>query len=307
MTAGDPSRAGEASPVARYVTASHFEEAVRARLRKVTGPHGLDELRRQFAYQRLLARVFADPASPWVLKGATSLLVRYPDARHSLDVDLFLAAVTPVAAVDELRRLGTLDLGDFFRFVVGAPVNVVVGVAGVRAPVDAYLGARVFARFPVDVVTEVRVTGPPDVVRPEPLVDVPGLVTPPYRLYPIADHVADKVCAMVERHGEVASTRYRDLVDLVLIAQRTRPRSGDLAVALRSELARRGLAPVGTVPGWTIGYAEQARRARVTGDTATLDGAMRLVRAFVDPVLTDGIGPSVWSPATASWEPLPRG
>jgi len=40
-----------------------------------------------------------------------------------------------------------------------------------------------------------------------------------YRAYPLADHVADKACAIFERHGPTGtpSTRYKDLVDLVAI------------------------------------------------------------------------------------------
>ena len=52
------------------------------------GGHGLDELQRQFADDRLLARAFSGPeADRWVLKGAGPLLARLPDARHSRDID----------------------------------------------------------------------------------------------------------------------------------------------------------------------------------------------------------------------------
>ncbi len=48
----------------------------------------------------------------------------------------------------------------------------------------------------------------------------------PYRAYPVVDHIADKVCALLEvhqRYGDsaIASTRYRDLFDLV-VSTRTR-------------------------------------------------------------------------------------
>jgi hypothetical protein len=49
----------------------------------------VDELLRQFAYARLLARIFVLEPERWVLKGATGLLARLPSARHSLDVDLW--------------------------------------------------------------------------------------------------------------------------------------------------------------------------------------------------------------------------
>lgn len=94
-------------------------------------------------------------------------------------------------------------------------------------------------------------------------------------LYPVVDHVADKVCAMYEKHGAdhaTASTRYRDLVDLLLIAQSERLDGRQLHLALRTEVARR--VACGTVlefpatftipgPDWASGYRVAA--AKVTG------------------------------------------
>jgi Nucleotidyl transferase AbiEii toxin, Type IV TA system len=88
-------------------------------------------------------------------------------------------------------------------------------------------------------------TGEPEEVPP--LVDIDmGLPRPTYRAYPVADHIADKLCAMLETHpratGErVESTRYRDLVDLATFARSSAVDGDALAIALRSESARRGL------------------------------------------------------------------
>lgn len=43
-------------------------------------------------------------------------------------------------------------------------------------------------------------TGEPDEVRPLVPLALPGIVAPNYRVYPIADHVADKLCALLETH-----------------------------------------------------------------------------------------------------------
>jgi Nucleotidyl transferase AbiEii toxin, Type IV TA system len=43
---------------------------------------------------------------------------------------------------------------------------------------------------------------------------------PNVRLYPIEDHIADKICGMYEWPGDTPSSRYRDLADLLLLAQR---------------------------------------------------------------------------------------
>jgi hypothetical protein len=51
----------------------------------------LDSLRRQFAYDRLLTRIYTGlDAKRWILKGATAILARLAgDARHTRDIDLY--------------------------------------------------------------------------------------------------------------------------------------------------------------------------------------------------------------------------
>lgn len=78
------------------------------------------ELTRRFVYDRFLARVFADPHEPWVLKGGTAVLARVNDARHSKDVDLLRHLGDVDEALVALRQACALDLSDHFRFVPGS-------------------------------------------------------------------------------------------------------------------------------------------------------------------------------------------
>src|SRR5437867_4312677 len=56
----------------------------------------LNDLLRQFAYGRALARVSAEDAERWLLKGATALLARLgPNTRHTKDIDLYNDAGDP--------------------------------------------------------------------------------------------------------------------------------------------------------------------------------------------------------------------
>ena len=74
---------GEGVP---YASARDFERALVDRIATVaaSSPYGVAEIRRQFAYGRLLARVFTHAPDEWVLKGAAGLLARMPGrARHS--------------------------------------------------------------------------------------------------------------------------------------------------------------------------------------------------------------------------------
>lgn len=76
-------------------------------------------------------------------------------------------------------------------------------------------------------------THPPEVVPPLVPVEIPGLLRVSYQAYPLVDHIADKVTAWLEAHarsdGAVSvSSRYKDLVDLVLIARTQQPLAADL-------------------------------------------------------------------------------
>lgn len=55
-----------------------------------------------------------------------------------------------------------------------------------RVPVTAYLGATEFARFHVDLVAGLAMTGVPEVAAPLVPVELPGIVSICYRVYRLA-------------------------------------------------------------------------------------------------------------------------
>src|SRR5579859_3330568 len=90
-------------------------------------------------------------------------------------------------------------------------------------------------------------TGTPEEVASLVPIQLAGVPRSTYRVYPLADHISDKVFGMIEQHPRaegppVESTRYRDLADLVVIAHRMSVDAGALATALRSLAAHRGIA-----------------------------------------------------------------
>lgn len=223
-----------------------FGTSLRARLKTEAGRCGrpINELEREFVLQRFLARVFAASSSPWVLKGGAALLVRLPGARYSQDLDLLHPARDLDAAITELQELGHGAGGDPFTFVVGSAVRMSGGVAGVRIKVDVYLGVSRFSRFPIDLSTELPFVTHVERCQPRPVLEMPGVdPLPKFTLYPLSDQLADKVCARYERHGPSAtpSTRFRDLVDLVLITGNFEFDAGHTLTALSAESRRRGL------------------------------------------------------------------
>jgi hypothetical protein len=293
--------------VSAYKTAAAFREALKARLRALAkdGPWEPQQLQRQLAYDRLLERLYlADDA--WIVKGAVALLARDIGVRASLDVDVYRATATE-AAESDLRAAAARDVGDWFRFDVGPRRAVLDGAAGRRLPVIAHVGATQWARFHVDLVgSDLRMTGEPENVPALALVGMVDVTQRGYRAYPLVDHVADKVAATIERHGDgrMPSTRFRDLVDLVAIARGASVDATAQMAALTSEARRRGLALPDRfdVPDrrlWDEGYRAEAGRSLLPV-ARDLDGALAVVRPFLDPVL-DGSAAGTWDHTRGAW------
>ena len=203
-----------------YGTPASFRRALTDKLRALaeTSRWNLPQLQRQMAYDRLLERLYLVD-DDWIVKGATALLARDIGVRGTIDVDIYRHAGT-ASAQTALREAARQDLGDWFRFEVGAARTASGAAGGFRLPVRSFIGPTLWVAFHVDLVSsEIRMTGEPELVPPLARVLIPQVEQHGYRAYPLVDHVADKIAAMFERHGtgRAPSTRYKDLVDLVSI------------------------------------------------------------------------------------------
>lgn len=130
------------------------------------------------------------------------------------------------------------------------------GVLGARVPITGWMGAVEFGRFPLDLSTELHPVGVAEQHTPNPVVVIDDVAPlPPMTVYPLCDQVADKVCAMNAHYsGGAVSTRYRDLVDLVLIVTQCALDAALTASALAVESHRRTLvlptALTAPAPSW---------------------------------------------------------
>jgi nucleotidyltransferase AbiEii toxin of type IV toxin-antitoxin system len=290
-----------------------MRNAIADRLRPLARERGiqLSSLQRQFAYDRLLCRVFRDEPDRWVLKGATAMLARLgADARHTRDIDLLSRTGDLDESERALRAAAVLDLGDYFTFTLNPGRRIAQGVGAVRVDLVAFLGVDQFASFHVDLVADLLMTGVPDAVSPLVPLELPGLVLTSYRAYPLVDHVADKVCALLDTHERAGglrqtSTRFRDMADLAIFAHTVSVRADELSVALKSEAKRRGLAlpeslaaPIGD--GWPSGYTRVARDAPQLKER-DLASAVEIVGQFINPVLS-GIAQGHWNAWELHWQ-----
>lgn len=290
-----------------YRTPVAFRQALtdKLKIKAQASPWALAQLQRQIAYDRLLERLYLVDES-WIVKGAIALLAREIGVRATIDIDVYREVAYELAGTD-LRRAASLDIGDWFRFEVGANRPISDDADGIRIPASAYIGQTIWASFHVDLVgLEPQMTGTPDQAPPICQVSMPDLMQHGYRVYPLIDHIADKVMAIIQRYGENAtpSTRYKDLVDLVALARITGVDANSQRSALVVESNRRGIAlpdkfdvPDHTL--WTQGYAVVAAKSLLTV-AHTLDEALAIVRPFIDPLL-DGSASGRWDPHLGHW------
>ncbi|MDN6794941.1 nucleotidyl transferase AbiEii/AbiGii toxin family protein [Actinomyces sp.] len=262
-------------------------------------------------FNRFLSRVFSEgDDSGWVLKGGTSMLARVPSARATTDIDLFQRSRSLEAALDDLARLAAVDLGDFFRFDLVDHRNAVGGeqqpqVDGCRITFDVHIGVKKKGNMHVDLVVSSVMTGDVKVEEPAHALDLPKLQSHRYRLYPVVDQIADKVCATLVLYRGRPSSREKDLVDLVVLAVTQDVEAIGLRNALRAEAGARSLLlpeELQIPTRWGPGYRKLASRISVCEDHRHVEAAKELMRQFVDPVLDDSVTTGVWNHATLRWE-----
>jgi len=205
-----------------------------------------------------------------------------------------------------MRDAAALDIGDWMRFGVGPSVKLQAsGAPAARVKVQSFIGTKVWAAFQVDIVAgAIVMIGEPDTVPPLTAVEIGDQERVPWRAYPLVDHIADKVCAILERHDGHPSTRYKDLIDLVAIMQRSTVPADLQAQALAKEAKWRSLALAQSfdIPDralWVRGYRSEARRT-VGLQALELDEALSLVRPFLDPLLA-GTALGEWNPEIQGW------
>ena len=274
--------------------------------------YGAQERLRFFAFSRFLARVFTSHPDDWVLKGAGALLARLPAARASNDIDL-VVSVHLDEAEGRLRDAAALNLDDGFSFVVRPGTRPITGNnRGIRLTAEALIGARRMAVFRVDVVVNCTNTQPIESVppaRPIPSVESLG---PDWRVYPIADHLADKVCATYEHADPTRSTRFHDLVDITLIACNLEVWAADLARALEAESQRRGITLPGQFlpPDWSLWERGFNRLRRAAGPLGvrwpSYPEAVAIAQSLLDPVLSGQRDTGVWVPGLREWSDAER-
>lgn len=289
----------------RYATATALHDAIKgcAAAEAKLGNHDINQIRRHFAYDRFLTRLFLDPNRPGYSRVEPASSSVCPQrARHTQDIDLYRHGEIERAHID-LSAAANLDLGDFFSFDIEQAGALAGTASGRKYRVVAYIGDIRFADFQIDAVVDSNMTGVPDHAPGLRPIEIEGLPTTTYRVYPVADHLADKLVAMTSRFaGDRPSTRFRDLVDIVLIAQTQTIDAEALRQAVESERSYRNhqLPERLELPDetWVGGYAAIARTV-ARFEVQNANDALEIAVALYRPAFDDTMG--TWEPTTMEW------
>ena len=225
-----------------YKSAAALEMAVKESAK--ASPQDANRAISGFFFHRLLCRVFADGNESFVLKGGHGALARTLDARATRDIDLLSTRDNLEEALADLRRLAQQDLGDFLTFEFAGAEPIKAGDeyrSGLSVRFVPVLGAKRMQPISIDlVVDEVPLEGA-ETVAPADRIDVKDLVVCPYLVYPVGAALADKLCALAERHNGRASSRVKDLVDIVVYALTCDIDGADLQKRIHREISVRKL------------------------------------------------------------------
>jgi len=291
----------------KYSSGAAFRRALEDRLRTKSLTKGvpLVRLRKIVAFDRFLARLFLQQPNEWVLKGGFALQLRLGDrARTTKDIDL-MAFSHQQDIRESLKSARNLDLGDWFQMELAQGARRLTGdFGGMRFHLQARLDGRRFENFRLDIGVGDPLVAPIEYLKTPALMefaDIPPTVVP---CYPVVQQIAEKVHALTRHHPSGASTRVKDLVDILLMAEMGEIDAVNLILALEATFgARQTHSLPATLPDpprdWSRPFRSMADDVEL-GYTA-LDEAYRALQRFLDPIL-GGKAKGGWDPGRRSWQ-----
>ncbi|BDZ52765.1 hypothetical protein GCM10025867_50060 (plasmid) [Frondihabitans sucicola] len=290
-------------------------DAITKAARKRAGGMGRADVKRfvdQADYDRFLCRVFSRPDGRLLLKGGTRMLALVPGARPTNDVDLEARENTLDVAVELLKELASIDLGDWFTFTYrgrqSAGGDSQPEVEATKVIFDVSVAGKPRGTIKVDLALHPRPSAPVVRATPDFRLDIEEFQTFDYAMIATEDQIADKACAMMSVFGAAGegSSRAKDLVDIAIIALHLRPDAQHLRKAIRDEGARRRLMPFDALvaaDGIQAGYAGRAASSPILGEYRSWEPALDLANRLLGPVLSGDVSEGTWDPASLSWGP----
>jgi hypothetical protein len=177
--------------------------------------------------------------------------------------------------LEMLREAGQLDLQDFFIFVVGDSMQDLDAApyGGARFPVDARLAGRTFVNFHLDVSTGDVLREPYESLSGRDWLEFAGIAKGNFTSISPEEQFAEKLHAYTLPRTGRENSRVKDLVDLVLLIERTRLDTARLPNAIRQTFRRRKTheipAALASPPAsWSSPFAAMAGECGIAVDMA---------------------------------------
>lgn len=295
-----------------YRTGAALRSALEARLPAYAEALGIPiyQARREVAFNRLLARMLLIDADSWAVKGGMNLAYRVGGrARSTKDIDFSQrGGVEVIKGV--IKGATALDMADHFLYRIDGMEELEAGEHGpalVRFKVACELGGRRFESFKLDVGLGEELQAEPEQVGVSAVLDFAGLGGFTIPVLPVEAQAAEKIHAYTRTYGKdgESSSRVKDLVDLVVMAQRTVLRARDLRAALDRVFAQRATHPLPrALPAPPSDWTPRYRKLVETLDVPkTAEEAHQQVAAMLDPVLGGTVRRGRWSQKARSWGP----
>lgn len=209
----------------QFKDATAFRASLEERLKSHARKEGIDlqRLRRQVAFDRLLARLFSGENPPWYLKGGYAMELRIHGARTTRDVDLGRSLepgekTNRPKLLEEVQAFASMDLEDFFEFRIGASIlELEATYGGSRFPVEARVDGRSFVKFHMDIGLGDALTDTLEDLKAVDWLGFAGIPVPVFPTISREQHFAEKIHAYTKVRKDRENTRVRDLVDMVLL------------------------------------------------------------------------------------------
>ena len=278
-----------------FASPAAFKTSLEARLKTVAAQRGLpvNTLRLKLIIERLLARLFAKPGQPWVLKGGYAMELRYrPRARTTRDIDLTCSAdpnqEQPARlreAREQMQAAAEVDLGDHLIFRIEEAQTELAGapLGGARFPCEAFLAGKSYGRFHIDLGFGDETGGQPEVLAGDNLLEFAGIAPAHVLAIPKPQQFAEKIHAYTRPWADRVNTRTKDLVDMALLIETGSVIPQEVTIATRATFTRRNTHPFPlNLPdppaSWDGEFKTMAAEARL--QTTTPAAAIEFVRIF---------------------------
>ncbi len=292
----------------RYLTGSAFRRALEDRLLAISTQESIPllRLRKMVAFDRFLARMVLSLPNQWVVKGGLALQLRLGDhARTTKDIDLTIIAQN-LLVYPALTEAAALALGDWFSYRVAQPSQHTNNeFDSTRYSVQTFLDSRTFERFHLDVGIGDPIIEPIEHITFTPYLEFADLMPTRVPSLPLSQQVAEKLHAYTRPRKSGDSSRAKDLIDILLIAQIANIHAEVLTQAVQAtfEHSRTHPLPTHVTPppeNWVRVFANLVTEVGL--NNCTLEQAYTAIQQFLDPLLRGQVDGKLWQPQLWAWK-----